>query len=183
MLESTARIRSPGDCNLYRSVCFCLSIFYPNYILTVKAAYGGEVSKADEFELRCASANYAMCQGSSRRVLGSCSAIFPLVFLFSCLSSDFLVFSSSLSSSSSSSLLVLPLLLLFVLILILVRRLLLVLFHERNGFLAATSLNFCEEELIGHGSRRHVMITQCDKGRDYARRDKAVPAAVCYRYR
>lgn len=140
MLESTARIRSPGDCNLYRSVCFCLSIFYPNYILTVKAAYGGEVSKADEFELRCASADYAMCQGSSRRVLGSCSAVFPLVFIFSCLSSDFLVFSSSLSSSSSSSLLVLPLLLLFVLlILILVRRLLLVLFYERNGFLAATS--------------------------------------------
>lgn len=65
---------------------------------------------------------------------------FPLVFLFSGLSSDFLVFSSSLSSPSSSSLLVLPLLLLFVLlILILVRRLLLVLFYERNGFLAATS--------------------------------------------
>lgn len=91
MLESTARIRSPGDCNLYRSVCFCLSIFYPNYILTVKAAYGGEVSKADEFELRCASADYAMCQGSSRRVLGSCSAVF-LLFSFSL---AFLLISSS----------------------------------------------------------------------------------------
>lgn len=105
-----------------------------------------------------------------------CAAVWLFGVFFSCLSllfaSDFFVFSSSLALALAST----------SFFFFAVSSLPSLSFWKEMAS-QRRSASIFEGELIGHGSRRHVMITRRDNGRDYAGRDKAVPAAVCYRYR